>query len=138
MAKKAANKTEAAQNSRGRPKKEFTEEQLEQIRKMAGYGLARQHIANIFDVCVDTLAKYAGEVFKKGESEGFGNLLEAAHIRALKGSDRLLEFLLKTRYGLSEKAIIENVGEAQPIPKIVFEVTQAGERRIVDRPTEAE
>jgi hypothetical protein len=82
----------------GRKAKKFTKQELEEIEMMAGLGLTQQQIADIKDICVDTLRKYARPQLKRGKSKGIGNVAKTAYQMATSGkSPAMTMFFLKTQ-----------------------------------------
>ena len=96
---------------------------LREIEVLASIGLTQQQIADIKDMCVDTLRKYARLQLIRGKSKGIAKLAETAYKRALDGNTALLIFLLKTQAGWREhppvpEALLPffNPGRAHDVP----------------------
>ena len=81
-----------------------TNAQREAVRRMSGIGLTQPQIAQLIGdgICEDTLVKYFGTELELGRAQRGRKLMQCAFNRALKGSDKLLIFLLKTQYGFKE------------------------------------
>lgn len=86
-----------------RPKKKPTKKDLEEIQALASMGLTQQQIADIKEICVDTLRKYSLEAFNKGKSKGIAKVAQTAFAMAVSGkSPAMTIFYLKTQAGWVE------------------------------------
>lgn len=83
-----------------RPLKEVNEELLKQL---ASLHCSDEEIARILKVSVDTLHRRYADVIEECRSNTKAKLRKAQIDRALKGSDRLLEFLGKQLLGQADK-----------------------------------
>jgi len=77
---------------------EFTEKDRKKIRKMAGYGLRDEDIANIFDISEAVLKRNCAQELSKGRSTAFNQVAKTLYKMAISGKDNASTFFyLKAR-----------------------------------------
>jgi hypothetical protein len=77
---------------------EFSEKDRKKIRKMAGYGLRDEDIANIFDVSESVLKVKCSAELKKGRSSAFYEVAKTLYKMATSAKDNASTFFyLKAR-----------------------------------------
>ena len=94
----------------GRKKRKITEKQLEEIRKLAGYGLTYQQIRNFFGwsrVYWDSRKEDQPEFYealRQGEAAAISRVSQTAYEQAVSGKNPTMTiFWLKSRAGWREK-----------------------------------
>lgn len=102
---------------RGRPKIKLTDTQLEQIEKMAGYGLNMTQIAALLGMSKDTIERRANEdpaisaAIEKGRAEAIHKVAESAYKQAVSGAcPAMTMFYLKCRAKWKETQVMEHTG----------------------------
>lgn len=80
-----------------RPKK-LSEADLMEIESMAGLGMRHEDIAEVKNMCADTLRKYAGPQLKRGKALARAQVMQAAFKMAISGKHTAMTmFWLKTQ-----------------------------------------
>lgn len=100
----------------GRPRKDFTDEQVKQIEKLASF-MSQEQIADFFGVTSRTLRTRLKEdpelqtVYRKGRARAIAGVASGLLERALAGEPRATEFYLQTQGGWTKRRKVEHGGE---------------------------
>ena len=100
----------------GRPRKELTAEQVEQIEKMAGCGLTLEQIAYCLDISDDTLQRRFQErpevkrAYKVGKAKAIRAVTNTVYLKAVAGEGAFPFFYLKTQANWRETNRMEVTG----------------------------
>lgn len=91
----------------GRKAKKPSKQDLKEIEMLAGLGLTQKQIADIKDICLDTLRKYAYRSWEKGKAKGIGKVARIAFEMAVSGKDgKMTRFYLRTQAGWRDKHLL--------------------------------
>jgi hypothetical protein len=103
---------ELAKNVGGRPQKSLSEQQVQEVKTLAGV-LSKQQLAAYFGMCENTLneiCKRQPEVFdayRRGRAETTVQVVSALMDAIQRGDMRAIQFFLKTQAGWTEKRYLE-------------------------------
>ncbi len=99
-----------------RPKILPTDEQREEIRKLAGLGFNQEQIAIVIGRSVDWMAKYCREDLDVGLNETRAKVGNAIVHAAIEGNMTAAIFYAKTQMGWKETSVTEHTGkDGKPI-----------------------
>lgn len=105
----------------GRPSKEPSGEQRQQIETLAGYGLTEEEIASVMRLSIPSIKKYCKDEIYRGRNAAKTLVTQQLFSNIKKGKEASIFFWLKCRARWSEKA-----GEAdnqnQALPSITVNV----------------
>jgi hypothetical protein len=88
-----------------RPPKKLSDKDLAEIEMLAGLGLTQQEIAEIKDICVDTLRKRARKHWRRGKAKAIAKVAKTAFDMATSGKNHhMTKFYLQTQAGWREPA----------------------------------
>ncbi len=104
-------KKETKKRPVGRPKRVFTQEQIDEMTELALGGCQNNTIANIMDIPKETLVVNFGQLLTKKRCERKYSLRKKQDAAAEKGNPALLIFLGKNELGQRDKQDIEHSGE---------------------------
>jgi hypothetical protein len=91
----------------GRPAKTLDEKDLEEVRKLAGFGLTGRQIALVKKMDEKTLMKYAASEMEKGRAEAHTFVVNQLFRNIKDGKEASIFFYLKTQCGWTETQRIE-------------------------------
>jgi hypothetical protein len=100
----------------GRPRKELTGEQVEQVEKMAGHGLTLDQIADCLNIGERTLERRFSEdtvvlaAYKRGKAVAINAVAKTVYQKAVAGEGAFPFFYLKTQAGWRETNRMEVTG----------------------------
>lgn len=95
----------------GRPLREFTDEQINQMQDYALAGCQNNTIATIMDIPIETLTRRFGKILTKKRAERKYNIRQAQSDKALISKDTgMLCFLGKNELGQTDKQEIAHSG----------------------------
>jgi hypothetical protein len=100
----------------GRPRKELTGEQVEQVEKMAGCGLTLEQIAYCLDISDDTLQRRFQErpevlrAYKVGKAKAIRAVANTVYLKAVAGEGAFPFFYMKTQANWRETNRMEVTG----------------------------
>jgi predicted transcriptional regulator len=113
-----------------RPRKDLTEEQIAQVRKLAAV-LTMEQIADFLGISEQTLRRRFQddprvlEAYKKGKGEALAGVATNLIQQAREGNTTAAIFYLKTQGGWREKSEVDVTTNGRPIvPEIVFRVVR--------------
>ena len=101
----------------GRRKKILTPEQIQDLEKLAGFGLNQELIADFFNISDRTLRNRMEEdpiihaAYKKGRAAAISNACEKLQQAINKGNLTAIIFYLKTKAGFKETDVREITGK---------------------------
>jgi hypothetical protein len=109
------------ENSMPRSRFEPSDEQRQNVRALAGFGLSHKQIATVVEVAsVDTLRKYFADELTRGPLEAQSNVMRTLFRLASSGRNPAATmFWLKTQVGWSEQGKVE---EREPPRHIVWHI----------------
>lgn len=85
-----------------RPPKKPSKKDLHDIEILAGYGLTQQQIADLMDICVETLVKYAKVQLRRGKAKVIAKVAQTCAGMATSGRHpAMTRFFLTTQGGPS-------------------------------------
>ena len=124
MAKKTT-KEKAAKNPVGRPKREFTADQINRMSQLALAGCQNNTIATLMDIPKETLVVNFGQLLTKKRCERKYNLRKLQNTAAKKGNPALLIFLGKNVLGQQDK--VEQIhGVTDALSDLMKEISTNG------------
>lgn len=94
----------------GRPEKEISDQQREQIRLLAGFGLKLEQIALVMDISESTLHRRCQPDIDKGLQQGITQVTRSLFQSAISGNLGAQCFYLKCRAGWREVNTVELSG----------------------------
>ena len=95
----------------GRPKKQWTDEEMAKIEQMALDNCHTETIARVLETTSDTINKHFSKFLRKKKAEGRALLRRAQRTKALIGLDTgMLCFLGKNELGQTDKQHYEHSG----------------------------
>lgn len=107
----------------GRPREcldKFSEEQIKQIKQLAGFGLTTEQIASFFGMSKKTYMRRQieqpeiNDAFHKGVTIAISNVAQTAYQMAMSGKvPAMTMFFLKCRAGWREKVTVEHEGSSE-------------------------
>lgn len=100
----------------GRPKREFTDEQVKQILDYAFHGCQNNTIATLMDIPINTLTRHFGKLLTKKRCERKYELRKAQDKAVSAGNPALLIFLGKNELKQKDKQEFEHSGEVSLLP----------------------
>jgi predicted transcriptional regulator len=113
-----------------RPRKDLTDEQIAQVRKLAAV-LTMEQIADFLGISEQTLRRRFHddprvlEAYKKGKGEALAGVATNLIQQAREGNTTAAIFYLKTQGGWREKSEVDVTTNGRPIvPEIVFRVVR--------------
>jgi predicted transcriptional regulator len=113
-----------------RPRKDLTDEQIAQVRKLAAV-LTMEQIADFLGISEQTLRRRFQddprvlEAYKKGKGEALAGVATNLIQQAREGNTTAAIFYLKTQGGWREKSEVDVTTNGKPIvPEIVFRVVR--------------
>jgi len=109
---------------RGRPKKELTEDQIEQVGRLSSVLNAKQ-IADFLGMCENTFLQRRkedpriDEAYKKGRSDAMAKVGASLLRQAVNGNTTAQIFYLKTQAGWRDKVEVEHSGSPEITVRIL-------------------
>ena len=103
-----------------RPAKKLSKQELDEIEALAGLGLTQQQIADVKEICIDTLRKYAIKAYHKGKSKAVARVAKTCFEMASSGKQPVMTmFYLKTQAGWQS---------TPSIPEALFELLKQNQK----------
>lgn len=109
---------------RGRPKKELTEDQIEQVGRLSSILNAKQ-IADFLGMCENTFLQRRkedpriDEAYKKGKADATAKVGASLLKQALAGNTTAQIFYLKTQAGWRDKVEVEHSGNPEIVVRVI-------------------
>jgi hypothetical protein len=103
----------------GRPMVTLTPEQMDELEDMYAHGLSIQLLCDAAGVSDKTLTREMGPRLKRAKAVFLKRVARAAGVRALDGSERMIELILHTQAGWTKSDKVDITSGGEPLAIIV-------------------